>query len=107
MIPICQESKIFIQNSGFIKKYEIDETVIVFFSETWYERHRERRYQICIAKCLYMADLSKNLGTTTAQELACSRLRDSVEKSFITAPFPSRARLIFALLVLIRPYYTI
>ena len=79
----------------------------MFFSETWYERHRERRYQICIAKCLYMADLSKNLGTTTAQELACSRLRDSVEKSFITAPFPSRARLIFALFVLIRPYYTI
>ena len=66
----------------------------------------------------------------TLQPLACSRLRDSVEKSFskkkcgkragagerpaaspiflaATAPFPSRARLIFALLVLIRPHYTI
>ena len=58
--------------------------------------------------------------------LACSRLRDSGEKSFrwkemrktrggwgetffspSLPPFPSRARLIFALLVLIRPHYTI
>ena len=52
--------------------------------------------------------------------LACSRLRDSGEKSFSKKkcekqagagppppPFPSRVRLIFALLVLIRPHYTI
>ena len=58
--------------------------------------------------------------------LACSRLRDSGEKSFskkkrektrvgwgetffspTPPPFPSRTRLIFALLVLIHPHYTI
>ena len=55
-------------------------------------------------------------------KLACSRLRDSGEKSFSKRkcekragagerppppPLPSRARLIFALLALIRPHYTI
>ena len=51
--------------------------------------------------------------------IACSRLRNSGEKSFRKKgcekragagpplPFPSRARLIFALLVLIRSHYTI
>ena len=55
-------------------------------------------------------------------KVACSRLRDSGEKSFSKKKcekragagerppqpsLPSRARLIFALLVLIRPHYTI
>ena len=52
-----------------------------------------------------------------ARTVACSRLQDSGEKSFSkrvkkkcqkrAVAFPNRARLIFALLVLIRPYYTI
>ena len=49
-----------------------------------------------------------------AQTVICSRLQDSGEKLFSkkkcekrAVAFPNRARLIFALLVLIRPYYTI
>ena len=45
--------------------------------------------------------LSKMTHEVCISKLACSRLRDG------GAPFPSRARLIFALLVLIRSHYTI
>ena len=55
------------------------------------------------------------ISPTFKQIVACSRLRDSGEKSFSKKncekrggpPFPSRARLIFALLILARPHYTI
>ena len=60
------------------------------------------------------------LGHDDQQALACSRLRDGGGKSFSNKkcdkraffpppppPFPSRARLIFAFLVLIRSHYTI
>ena len=39
--------------------------------------------------------------------LACSRLRDGGGKSFSNKKCEKRARLIFALLVLIRSHYTI
>ena len=45
--------------------------------------------------------LSKMTHEVCISKLACSRLRDG------GAPFPSHARLIFALLVLIRSHYTI
>ena len=56
------------------------------------------------------------ISPTFKQIVAChARLWDSGEKSFSKKkcekragpPFPSRARLIFALLILIRPHYTI
>ena len=71
---------------------------------------------------LYFSSLhiyfSARLDFSSSPLLACSRLRDSGEKSFskkkceklagaVPPPFPSRVRLIFALLVLIRPHYTI
>ena len=69
----------------------------------------------------FVKQSSKGQGTASTLNLACSRLRDGGEKSFSKKnaknargffsppppPFPSRARLIFALLVLIRPHYTI
>ena len=70
-----------------------------------------RKRKCCCSKssAVNYCDIYLTVWTT----LACSRPRDSGEKSFSKkncekrAPFPSRVRLIFVLLVLIRPHYTI